>query len=136
VYEKAFKVEIITPGRVVYRDEATSVSAPGVQGRFQILYSHAPFLSAVEIGALKVKEKSGMDIVYATSGGFVEVKNNAVIVLVETAERSGEIDVARAEAARERAAKRLRSEYKEIDHERAQMALLRAMNRLRLAERR
>jgi len=134
MYEKAFKVEIVTPERVVFRDEATSVSAPGVQGRFQVLYNHASFLSALQIGEVKVRDKGGKDIVYATSGGFVEVKNNAVVVLVETAERASEIDVERAGAAKERATKRLHAKYGDIDHARAQMALLRALNRLGLAE--
>lgn len=135
MYEKAFKLEIITPHRVVFKDEATSVSAPGVVGGFQVLYNHAPILAGLEIGELKVKDTSGNDITYATTGGFLEVKDNVVSVLVETAERAGEINVERATAARERARERLHMPQPDIDVERAQRALARALNRLRIASR-
>lgn len=134
MYEKAFTLEIITPEKVVFQGEATSLSAPGSNGGFQILYDHAPLLSSIEVGVLKVKDPQGKDIVYATSGGFVEVKNNSVVVLAETAEKPEEIDVTRATAARERANERLHSRRSEIDEVRARAALVRAVNRLRLKE--
>lgn len=133
MYEKAFKLQIVTPGRVVFQDEATSVSAPGTQGGFQILYNHAPFISTVEIGEIKVKDKSGHDLLFATSGGFVEVKDNAVIVLVETAELASEIDAQRAKASHERATKRIHSHDPGIDIERARLSILRSLNRLRVS---
>jgi len=133
MYEKSFQLQIVTPDRVVFQGEATSLSAPGVQGGFQVLYNHAPFLSALEIGRIKVKDVSGSDTAYAAAGGFVEVRNNAVTVLAESAERVDEIDVKRAEAARDRAVKRLRANEAGIDVERARLALLRALNRLRVA---
>ncbi len=109
MYEKAFQLEIITPSKVVFKDEATSLSAPGVQGGFQILYNHAPFLSALEVGEIKVKDKAGNDTRYATSGGFVEVKDNHVVVLADSAEILSEIDIDRARAAKARAEERLQS---------------------------
>ena len=133
MYEKSFALEIITPNRVVYRDDATSLSAPGVLGGFQVLYNHAPLLSSLEIGQIKVKNKEGEDILFAASGGFVEVRENKVVVLAENAERANEIDVARAKYAQERAEGRLREKYEHIDVERARLALLRAINRLRIA---
>lgn len=136
MYEKPFKLEIIAPDRIVYRDEATSLSAPGVMGGFQVLYNHAPMLAALEVGQLKVRDKNGIDIVYATSGGFVEVRDNAVTVLVESAELAGEIDVERASSARRRAEKRLKEKSAEVDPERVRLALLRAQNRLRIADKR
>lgn len=135
MYEKAFKLEIITPQRVVFKDEASSLSAPGVVGGFQVLYDHAPMVAGLEIGELKVKDTSGNDTMYATTGGFLEVKDNIVSVLVETAEKAGEIDVERATSARERALKRLHTPGPDIDVERAQLALARALNRLRIASR-
>jgi F-type H+-transporting ATPase subunit epsilon len=134
MYEKAFQLEIITPSKVVFKDEATSLSAPGVQGGFQILYNHAPFLSALEVGEIKVKDKAGNDTRYATSGGFVEVKENHVVVLADSAEVISEIDVDRAKAAKSRAEERLQSRQENIDRERANAALMRAMNRLRLSQ--
>jgi F-type H+-transporting ATPase subunit epsilon len=133
MYEKAFKLQIITPGRVVFQDEASSVSAPGTQGGFQILYNHAPFISTIEVGEIKVKNKNGNDLVYATSGGFVEVKENNVVVLAESAELAGEIDVPRAKAANVRATQRLQSKDPGIDIERARLSMMRSLNRLRVA---
>ncbi len=133
MYEKVFTLQIITPGRVVYQNEATSLNAPGTQGGFQILYDHAPFVSTIGIGEIKVKDKNGRDELYATSGGFVEVKTNTVTVLVDTAEPAREIDTQRARASSERAMKRIRSHDPDIDVERAQLSMLRALNRLRVA---
>jgi F-type H+-transporting ATPase subunit epsilon len=133
MYERSFQLEIITPEKIVLQDEASSLSAPGSKGGFQVLYNHAPLLSTLEIGELKVKDKNGTDTSYAVSGGFVEVRDNMVVVLVETAERAGEIDVDRAKAARARAYKRLHEKFENIDHERARGALMRAVNRLRIA---
>lgn len=133
MYEKAFQVEIITPTRVVFKDEATSLSAPGVEGNFQVLYDHAPFLTAIGVGEMKLKDKNGTDTFYATSGGFVEVCANHVVVLADAVEKASEIDVARAEAAKTRAEQRLRQHNPDIDVARAQAALARAVNRLRIS---
>ncbi len=135
MYEKAFQLEIVAPDKVVFKEEATSFSAPGVEGGFQVLFNHAPFLSILEIGQLKVRDTEGREIHFAASGGFVEVRNNSVVVLVESAERADEIDVERAKAARARAEKRLKERYENIDLERANLALLRALNRIRVAAR-
>ena len=134
MYEKPFHLEIISPQRVLYRGEATSVSAPGVQGGFQILHDHAPLLAEFEIGTLKVKDTSGKDRVYATSGGFVEVNKNEVVVLADTAESPDEIDVERAKGALARASDRLRDRAEGLDVERARASVFRAVNRLRVAQ--
>jgi F-type H+-transporting ATPase subunit epsilon len=133
MYEKPFRLQIVTPVKIAYQGEATSLSAPGVLGGFQVLANHAPLLSAVEIGRMKVRDTAGAESHYASSSGFVEVRNNVVTVLVESAEKADEIDVQRARAARERAEKRLQAKSPEIDVARAQLALLRALNRLRVA---
>jgi len=133
MYEKPFTLEIIAPDRVVFSGEATSLCAPGIEGGFQVLVNHAPLLSSLDVGEIKVKSTAGADTRYAASGGFVEVRNNTVVVLVESAERADEIDVTRASEARDRAERRLRSHEKDIDLERARVALYRALNRLRIA---
>lgn len=133
MYEKPFTLEIVAPDRVVFAGNATSFSAPGVEGGFQVLASHAPLLSSLEIGEIKVKGLDGRDTRYAASGGFVEVRDNHVVVLVESAERSNEIDVARARASKERAEERLGAPGKDIDTNRARASLFRALNRLRVA---
>jgi len=134
MYDKSFNLEIITPARVVISEEVTSLSVPGVQGGFQVLYNHAPLMAAIDIGLMKVKDEEGKDKLYATSGGFVEVKDNKVVVLVETAERADEIDVLRAKAAKDRAAGRLHTRGSEVDMDRARVAMSRALNRLRVAQ--
>jgi F-type H+-transporting ATPase subunit epsilon len=134
VHEKAFSLEIVTPARVVFQGEVTSFSAPGTLGGFQVLYNHAPLLSSLEVGVLKVRDLEGHDTLYATGGGFVEVKDNRAVVLAESAEIPGEIDVARAKAAMERAKKRLETPGPDTDVDRARVALARALNRLHLAK--
>lgn len=129
--EKSYRLEIVTPRKVEYNGEVSSFSAPGVVGGFQVLKSHAPLLSAVAIGEIKIVDEIGNETRYATSGGFVEVRDNHVVMLAETAERSDLIDPARAEAARERAEKRLAQKEEQLDQERARLALMRALNRLR-----
>lgn len=131
--DKTFLMEIVTPKKIAYSSQATSFSAPGVVGGFQVLRSHAPLLSTITIGEVKVSDASGNEIRYATSGGFVEVHDNRVVLLAETAEKPSEIDIARAEAARDRAQKRLATKTAEIDLERARLALHRAINRLKIS---
>jgi F-type H+-transporting ATPase subunit epsilon len=131
--DKSFHLEIVTPRRIVFKGEVTSFSAPGVDGGFQVLHSHAPLLASVKIGKVKISETSGTESHYAISGGFVEVRENNVILLAETAERTDEIDVERVKAARDRALKRIAEKYPDTDIERAKLALYRALNRLKIA---
>lgn len=133
MYEKPFTLEIIAPDRVIFTGEVTSFSAPGIEGGFQVLVDHAPFLSSLGLGQIKVKNKEGVDILFSANGGFVEVRGNKVVVLVESAERADQIDVDRAKAAQGRAEKRLQNQTKDIDVERARAAQDRALNRLRVA---
>ena len=135
MYERPFTLEIIAPDRVIYRGEATSFSAPGIEGGFQVLVDHAPLLSALGIGMITVKQVDGAESHYASSGGFAEVRDNKVVVLVESAERRDEIDVKRAESERDRAEDRIHSHDREVDQERARASLYRALNRLRVASR-
>ncbi len=131
--DKILQLEIVTPRRVVFKGEVTSLSAPGVVGGFQVLYDHAPLLSSLKIGEVKIKEASGTEFHYAISGGFVEVRDNHIILLAETAERTDEIDAERAKASRDRAQKRITERKSDIDFERARFALYRALNRLKIA---
>ena len=97
-----------------------------------MLFNHAPLLSEIGVGEVKLVDPEGNVRRYATSGGFVDVKKNHAVMLAETVERVDEIDAARAEAARERAGNRLK-EKKEMDLARTRSALERARNRLRVA---
>ena len=132
---KTFKLEIVTPRKVVFSGEVVSFSAPGTVGGFQVLHNHAPLLSEIGVGEVRLTDAEGNERRYATSGGFVDVKKNHAVMLAETAERSDEIDVERAKLARERAQKRLVDRQTETDLERARLSLLRSINRLKIAGR-
>ena len=129
-----FDVEIITPERVVYRGKASSLIAPGADGLFGILDHHAPLLNALQVGILTLRGEGGAPQFYALGGGFLEVSANQVVVLADSAEDKSKISVERAKLACERAEKRLREKGSpQIDAVRAEAALSRALNRLRLA---
>jgi F-type H+-transporting ATPase subunit epsilon len=132
--DKSFHLEIITPRRIVFKGEVTSVGVPGAAGGFQVLHSHAPLLSNLKIGEIKIREENGSESRYAVSGGFVEVKNNNVIILAETVEHIDEIDKERAKTARDRALKRIAEKKDDIDIERAKLSLGRALNRIKISE--
>jgi F-type H+-transporting ATPase subunit epsilon len=130
---KNFTLEIVTPRKIVFTGEVESFTAPGTVGSFQVLYNHAPLLSSTKVGEVKVVDAQGTITRYATSGGFVEVKDNHVVMLAESIEKPMEIDVARAERAKARAQQRLAERQANLDFDRAQFALQRALNRLRIA---
>lgn len=129
----AFALEVVTPERVAYSGQVASLQAPGSEGSFGVLAGHIPLLTSLQIGRLRFVEEDGNEVQMAISGGFVEVGREQVAVLAETAERVEEIDVARAEAARQRAEERLaRAREERVDVARAEAALARAINRLRI----
>jgi F-type H+-transporting ATPase subunit epsilon len=128
------KVDIVTAERVVYSMDADAVVAPGIEGQLGILPHHAPLMTALQAGELVVRHGNEEDTL-AISGGFLEVRPDRVIVLADSAERAEEIDIARAEAARQRAEQRLKDRKLEgLDETRAEAALRRAMARLSVAE--
>ncbi|GMQ81010.1 MAG: ATP synthase F1 subunit epsilon [Rhodothermia bacterium] len=126
-------VEIVSPSGRVFRGEATGVKAPGVKGSFEVLRNHAPMISAFEVGLIRVTVSTGEQITFATSGGFLEVINNSVSILAETAEIGSEIDIERAQAAEEQAVTRLAEITDSEERKRYEAALIRARNRVRIA---
>ena len=128
---KNLLVEIVSPSGKVFTGEATGVKAPGVKGSFEVLRNHAPMIAAFSVGSLRVTSPSGNQIHFVTSGGFLEVMNNTVSVLAESAELPSDIDVERAKRSEERAKAMLAESGDAVDRERAQAALDRARNRLR-----
>jgi F-type H+-transporting ATPase subunit epsilon len=124
-------VEIVTPDGIAFAGEVTSCTAPGANGQFQILKDHAPFLAILQIGELRVQMQDGEKLL-ATSGGFLEVKDNIISIIVESAEFADDIDVSRAKEAEKRARERL-DEKGEIDLAKAEVSYLRALNRLKVA---
>jgi F-type H+-transporting ATPase subunit epsilon len=130
-----FKLEILTPQKSVYSGEVESFTAPGTLGSFQVLRDHAPFLTTISVGEVKVLDQSGNESFYSTSGGFVEVNHNHVSFLADTVERRDEINIARATSAKERAEARLMEKEPGLDIARAKAALARALNRIKIAGR-
>ena len=128
-----FQLEIVTPEKTVYSGEIESLRAPGSEGEFGVLARHRAMLAALGVGRIQFKETGAEDRQVVTSGGFAEVHGSGVTILAETAEFGEEIDLARAEAARDRARERLgRRRDADVDEARAEIALLRAVNRLRM----
>ncbi|RMG67813.1 MAG: F0F1 ATP synthase subunit epsilon [Calditrichaeota bacterium] len=131
--DKRLRLEIVTPQRHLAYEEVVSCSAPGVLGYFQILPDHTEFVSELTIGEIKV-EFSDHTKFFATTGGFLEVVNNRVLLLLEACEAAEEIDIDRALRALERAKRRLQEQSPDVDLMRARAALLRATNRLKIAQ--
>lgn len=128
-----FHLEIRTPEQLIYEGDVTSVQAPGVEGNFQILAGHIPFLTALDVGEIRIRESSETSQLMATSGGVFEVLRTGVTVLVETAEWASEIDVSRAEGALDRAQTQLKESAPDLNRPRAEAALTRAKNRIKVA---
>lgn len=128
------KLDIVTAERTVFSDDVDFISAPGVQGTLGILPHHAPLMTMLEPGELRVK-KGREELCMVITGGFLEVRPDRVIVLADAAEREEEIDVCRAEEAKKRALERLKQPATGVDHARAEAALRRAFARLQVVER-
>ncbi len=128
------RLEVVTPEGVIVSTEADMVAAPGTEGEFGVLPGHINFLSGILPGELRYNKDHNTEYL-AVNSGFVEVSDNRVSVLVDSAENANDIDVERARSAMERAKKRLKGEYnnEEIDAIRAESALKRAVSRLKVA---
>ncbi|HXG40785.1 MAG TPA: F0F1 ATP synthase subunit epsilon [Candidatus Limnocylindrales bacterium] len=129
-------LEIVTPERLAYSDTVDSVQVPGIDGELGILPHHAPLLSLLGAGELRIR-KGGTEESFAIFGGFVQVRPDKVVVMAETADLASEIDLEKAEQARREAERALETGYHEgADLAAARAALQQALLRIRVAERR
>lgn len=129
-------VEVVTGERVVYAEtDVDMVVAPGAEGELGILPRHAALFSLLSAGEMRIR-KGATEQSLVVFGGFLEVANNRVLVLADTAERVEEIDLARAEAARQRAEASIGQRGTVADLSHAEASLQRAAVRLRVAQRR
>lgn len=126
------RLEIVTPQRKVFSEDVDFLVAPGAEGELGILPNHTALITSLNIGIMRI-EQDGKKFRVVVSGGFMEVRNSKVTVLATSAERTEEIDVARAEAAKKRAEDRLVSKTPDIDTLRAELALQRALMRIKAA---
>ncbi len=129
-------LEIVTPERLAYSDTVDSVQLPGVQGELGVLPGHAPLVSMLGVGELRIR-KGGAEEIFAIVGGFLQVRPDKVVVMAETADLASEIDLERAQEARREAERALESGYREgADLAAARAQLQQALLRIRVAERR
>ena len=115
--KKTIKFEIVTPERVVLKEQVIQVTVPTKQGEITVLPSHIPLVAGLMPGVIEIKKSDNSLEIMSVSGGFIEVSKNKVVILADTAERAEEIDMAKAEEARERAKKTIK-ELRHFDRER------------------
>jgi F-type H+-transporting ATPase subunit epsilon len=127
-------LEIVTPDRSLFRGEVKEVQVPAAEGYMGILPGHTPLLANLQVGELSYRgetEEAQMHVAL----GFVEVLPDRVTVMAHVAERPDDIDVARAESARQRAEERLAKPVPDIDFERARISMMKSLIRLQIATR-
>lgn len=131
---ESFRLNVVTPVGAVVDAEVVELIAPGVDGQFGILPRHARYMTALGVGELHYTTVDGEKEILAVAGGFAEVSKDQVSVLAQTAEDAAKVDVARAEAALQRAEARLKEPEDGMDVERASIAMEKSMARLRVAK--
>ena len=129
------RLEIVTAEGVAFEDDVDVVVAPGIEGELGILPHHAPLMTALQPGELRIR-KGGEETYLAVSGGFLEVLANKVIVLADAAERAEDIDEQRAQEAMQQAQERIQQRSADVDLEQAVVALHRSQIRLQVVRRR
>jgi F-type H+-transporting ATPase subunit epsilon len=128
------RLEIVTPERLAYEDDVDMVLVPGIEGEMGILPHHTPLVSLLGVGELTIR-KGGQEELFAIAGGFLQVRPDKVVVMAETADLDSDIDLEKAKAARDEAARALESGYVEgADLSAARAELQRALLRIRVAE--
>lgn len=129
------QLTVVTPAGIVFQDEVDGAIALGREGYFGVRANHAPLIAELQVGDLRIRTGEHWQAM-AVSGGMFELRDGQAVVLTEAAELAGQIDVARARAALQRAQSRLDESLTngDIDVDRAQAAMARAMARLRVAE--
>ena len=128
-----FSVEIVTPIKVLNQESVQYIRCPGIDGSFGIMKKHREGVFGLDIGEIKIETNSSTEW-FSTSGGFVEISSEKVELLLESVEKSNEIDVKRATEALERARTRKKNSQEKVDDIRLEASLSRAMNRLRVSK--
>ena len=130
-----FTLDIVTPTQNLDVIEVNYVRCPGIDGSFGIMANHQDGVFSLDIGEIMIQSESDTKF-YSISGGFAEINENEVCLLVETIELSSDIDISRAESAFQRANERKnKRNEKDFDEVRMESSLSRALNRLRVANR-
>lgn len=132
--DKTFNLQIISPTRVFFDEDVDMVEMRTTEGEIGVLAGHIPLTAILEPGELTIHQ-SGQNRIAAMLDGFVEIRKNKVTILAEACEWPDEIDIHRAEEAKVRAERRIKSGEKEVDMVRAELALKKALTRIDLAGR-
>ena len=132
--DKKLHLKITTHEKVVFDADVDEIYTKGTQGEFGILPNHIPFMSALDVGVTKVIV-DGKPEYFTTMGGVFQLKNNEALILTQTAEKGSDINIERAEEAKKRAEERLENEPDTSDVQRAEIALSRALARLKASKR-
>ena len=131
---KTFSVEIVTPINVISEENVRYLRCPGLDGSFGILKNHREGIIALGIGEVKIENDNSIEW-YATSGGFVEITSDKIELLLESIEKSSDIDVKRAAKSIERArGRKVDPQNNKIDSFRLEASLARAVNRLNVSK--
>ena len=130
--DKKINLKIITHESEVFNEDVDAVYSKGVDGEFGILPDHIPFMSALDIGVTKIEKGNNFEYI-TTMGGIFQFKDNQALILTDVAEKGKDIDVTRAKSAKERAEARIGHPDSELDNARAQIALAKAIARLKAA---
>lgn len=128
------QLEIVTPTRILDEGQVSYVRCPGVDGSFGVMANHIEGIIVLDIGEVKVR-KDSQDEYLAISGGYAEIMEDRLELLVESVEKSSEIDSERAEMSMERARTRKSEQDPELNEARIEASLARALNRLRVSKR-
>ena len=130
------RLEIVTPERQAFEGDVDSVVCPGIEGELGVLPHHAPLLTTLGVGELRIRRGSEEEY-FAIAGGFLQVRPDRVVVMAETADMASEIDIQRAEEARREAERALQEGFAEpADLARARAALQSALLKIQVTERR
>ncbi len=131
-----FHLQVVTPEREVFNGDVESITLPGLESRFGVLRSHAPMIAALTAGYVEITDANGQQTRMAVGGGFFQVADNVAMILADSAESASDINVERAREAESRASSRLSGQMDagfQLERSRAEAALKRAQNRLRIA---
>ena len=126
------QLDVVTPQKLVYSEQVDLIEGPAIDGLIGILPDHAPLVTAMQIGVVRVV-KDGEETQIAISEGFMEVQPDQINLVVRTAELPEEIDIDRAKSARDRAEEKMEKDHENVDFARAEAAYDRALARLKAA---
>ena len=129
--DKNFHLDIITPNGTFSMEKVEYLRAPSIDGLFGVLVNHIPAIIAIGIGEIKITI-DGKDELYATSGGYVDIKKESVSLVLETAEEASSIDIKRSEEALSKAKKHIKASSKDLD--RARKSIEKAKIRIAVAK--